>query len=270
MYSASGLHYQRQRWATITSGFGGGTCERAYYAGCTCGRGKAPLYEAELVPPAERLMRQQDKFDREQTVQRAKNMRYHCDIVEAEAFGNLLWGTGCAVKADLASELVFVCDGAMRIWNLVTFHYPKAVQVVDWYHAEERLKRIAHAAFSVEGERAQWLAQATTDLCEGRVELVIRACEQLASRYEEAQDAVTYFTNNRHRMRYDQFRTAGYSIGSGTVESGCEQIVTQRLKLPGAQWDVQGAVHTAKARAAWLSGDWDVLCAQRATLPLAA
>lgn len=102
------------------------------------------------------------------------------------------------------------------------------------------------------------------------MESVIRACGQIASCCEEARDAVTYFTNNPHRMRYDQYRAAGSLIGSGTVESGCKQVVTQRLKLPGAQWDVSGAVYTAKARAAWLGGKWDVLCAQRAAAPLAA
>ena len=66
-----------------------------------------------------------------------------------------------------------------------------------------------------------------------------------------------------------RFRAAGYMIGSGTVESGCKQIVTQRLKLPGAQWEVSGAVQTAKARAAWLSGHWQSLCNQRSALPLA-
>ena len=48
------------------------------------------------------------------------------------------------------------------------------------------------------------------------------------------------------------------------------EAVTQRLKQPGAQWDVTGAVQTAKARAAWLSGEWPALRAQRAALPLAA
>jgi len=91
----------------------------------------------------------------------------------------------------------------------------------------------------------------------------------LASSSSEARKAVTYFSNNSERMRYARFRAAGYMIGSGTVESACKQIVTQRLKLPGAQWQVAGAVHTAKARAAWLSGQWDSLCAQRAALPLA-
>ena len=50
-------------------------------------------------------------------------------------------------------------------------------------------------------------------------------------------------------------RAAGFLIGSGVIESGCKQIVTQRLKLPGAQWLLDGAILTAKARVAWLSGD---------------
>jgi hypothetical protein len=50
-------------------------------------------------------------------------------------------------------------------------------------------------------------------------------------------------------MRYDPFRAANLLIGSGVIESGCKQIVTQRLKLPGAQWHLDGAILTAKARA---------------------
>ncbi len=54
-------------------------------------------------------------------------------------------------------------------------------------------------------------------------------------------------------MRYDRFRQQGLMIGSGVIESGCKPIVTQRLKRPGAQWLVEGALYTAKAQAAWLS-----------------
>ena len=88
-------------------------------------------YEAEPAPPTQRSVRQQEKFEREQAVFRAKNMRYYCDIQEAEAFGKLMWGTGCAAQADLVSDLVFVCDGAVWIWNLVEFYYPHAVHIVD-------------------------------------------------------------------------------------------------------------------------------------------
>ena len=226
-------------------------------------------YEAEPVPPRQRSTRQRAVTERGQLSQRAKDIRYYCDILEAKAFGQLMWATGCAAQADLTRELVFVCDGAVWIWNLIATHYPHAVQIVDWYHAADRLHRVAHAAFSQTAPRERWLEQTTTDLWEGRVLNVIQACTALAPQCAEAQDATTYFTNNVARMRYDQYRAADYLIGSGTVESSCKQIVTQRLKCSGAQWIVAGAVDTAKARAAWLSEAWTPVCTRWSALPLA-
>jgi hypothetical protein len=226
-------------------------------------------YEAEPVPPRQRSTRQQAVTERGQLSQRATNIRYYCDLVDAPTFGHLMWATGCAAQADLARELVFVCDGAAWIWNLITTHYPQAVQIVDWYHAADRLDRVAHAAFSRTAPRERWLEQTSTNLWEGRVHQVIQACAALAAQCAEAQDALTYFTNNAARMRYDHYRAAGYLIGSGTVESSCKQIVTQRLKCSGAQWIIPGAVDTAKARAAWLSEAWNPVSLRWADLPLA-
>jgi len=70
-------------------------------------------------------------------------------------------------------------------------------------------------------------------------------------------------------MDYARFREEGYFIGSGTIESGVKQIAGLRLKQAGAQWTQDGAVATAKARAAWLGQQWDTLVALRANLPLA-
>jgi hypothetical protein len=173
------------------------------------------------------------------------------------------------VVADLTAELVFVCDGAAWIWDVVEQYYPHAVQIVDWYHAEDRLKRVADALFASPAQRQAWLTPVVESLWQGQIEEVVFACQRFAQTHQEAKQAVTYFSNNSHRMRYDVFRTQGYLIGSGTIESGCKQIVTQRLKRAGAQWIVEGAVLTAKARAAWLSRDWHTLCQQRARLPLA-
>ena len=226
-------------------------------------------FETEAVPSAQRSRRQRQKVLREQVALRAKNMRYFCDITEADKFGKLVWATGCQVNADLSPELIFLGDGAVWIWNLIARYYPNAIQIVDWYHAEEHLEVVASAALPPGAERASWLEGVKQALWDGQVEAVIAACEALAASCELARKAVHYFYSNAERMRYDRFRQAGYMIGSGTVESGCKQIVTQRLKLPGAQWTVAGAVQTAKARAAWLSGQWQTLCDQRSALPLA-
>lgn len=176
-------------------------------------------YEAEPVLPSQRSARQRVVTERGQLGQRAKNIRYYCDILEAKAFGQLMWATGCAAQADLTRELVFVCDGAVWIWNLIATHYPKAVQIVDWYHAVDHLERVAHAAFNQPAPRERWLERTTTDLWAGRVTEVIQACTNLGAQCSEAQDAATYFTNNAARMRYDHYRAKDYLIGSGTVES---------------------------------------------------
>lgn len=226
-------------------------------------------FEVENVPPSQRSTRQRKKVAREQPALRAKNLRYFCDITEADEFGKLLWATGSELKADLSPEVVFLGDGAPWIWNLVAKYFHHAVQIVDWFHAEEHLEGVANAIFSEDLPRMRWLEGIKQALWDGQVEEVISACKAFASSHELARKAVHYFYTNADRMRYDRFRAAGYMIGSGTVESGCKQIVSHRLKLPGAQWTVEGAVTTAKARAAWLSGQWQSLCDQRAALPLA-
>jgi hypothetical protein len=226
-------------------------------------------YEVEKVPGNQHATRHRAKVARQQPALRAKNMRYFSDIIEAEAFGKLLWATGCQLNADLSPELIFLGDGAVWIWNLVEQYYPNAVQIVDWFHAEEHLEGVAAAAFSTPLEQTTWLEPVTLALWDGQVEAVIQACQSLAPACPKAQQAVNYFFHNMERMRYDRFRAKEYMIGSGTIESACKQVVTQRLALPGAQWHVSGAVHTAKARSAWLSGDWHSLCLKRAALPFA-
>ena len=61
----------------------------------------------------------------------------------------------------------------------------------------------------------------------------------------------------------------GYLIGSGTVESGCKQIGTMHLKRSGAQWLEEGARWVAKARAVWLSVQWQEVVHDYASLPFA-
>ena len=227
-------------------------------------------YEGEVVPTHQQSVRQKDKLQHEGVVLRAKNKKYFCDIEQAEQFGKLLWATGCAAGADRARILVFICDGAVWIWNWIAHYFPNAIQIVDWYHAADRLKRIAEEVFSNLEERQTWLKDVTEDLWQGRVELVIEACCLLKKKSNWARQSLIYYGNNIERMRYAQFRASGFMIGSGIIESGCKQIVSQRLKLPGAQWSLDGAILIAKARAAWMSGDWQKLVSARSLLPLAA
>jgi hypothetical protein len=148
-----------------------------------------------------------------------------------------------------------------------------AIQIVDWFHACEYLAPIAKAAFSDDRRRCQWLEQVKTSLWQGQLDAVIAACAAQVNpqRAEDpAHKAVTYFSNNRQRMDYPTYRANGYQIGSGTIESGIKQIAAHRLKVAGARWNASSARLVAKARAAFLSDQWDDLAARRQRLPTSA
>ena len=209
----------------------------------------------------------------EQSHLQAKNMKYYCDIQEAEQFGRLLWASGHRHQVDVYDEIVFLGDGAVWIWNLAQKYYPNAVQIVDWFHASEYLTPIAEAAFGANTPQAhEWLNQVRTELWEGRIQDVLQSCRSLLSHVSARpwiEKAITYYDHNEKRMDYARFRKLGYLIGSGTIESACKQIAAVRLKRSGARWTLPGVIATAKARAAWLSHSWDSLKPFYAALPLA-
>ena len=97
-------------------------------------------------------------------------MSYYCEIETAEMLGDLFRDSGCQRQDDLAAEVVFVCDDAGWIWGLIELYYPQATRVVDWFHAEERLEKVAHEALSEECAQ-EWHERVRTCLWEGDTSL---------------------------------------------------------------------------------------------------
>lgn len=169
---------------------------------------------------------------------KAENVQYYVDFLPAEDFSQLVWATGFERLAQQAQELIFVADGARWIWDIVSQHFPQAVQIVDWYHACQYLSPVAQAAFGDSQQTTAWVETVKAHLWQGNLDAVIAACNQLALSHPQsaaipARQAVTYYTNNRHRMDYPSYRASGYMIGSGTIESACKQIGLARLKIAG-------------------------------------
>jgi hypothetical protein len=193
---------------------------------------------------------------------RAQDITYFTDIAGGEDFGELVWATGVQRHAHHTRELIFLGDGARWIWDIVDLHFPHAIQIVDWFHACEYLMPVAKLAYTDEIQQKQWVAEVKTALWQGHLDAVIAACAAWLDPTrpdDPAHKAVTYYTNNRQRMDYPTYRAQGYQIGSGTIESGVKQIATQRMKVTGARWNLANARLVAKARAAFLSGQWDDL-----------
>lgn len=198
----------------------------------------------------------------------AYDISYYSDVLKAEEFGHIFWATGVERQVDQAVELILLGDGARWIWDLADLHFPQAVQIVDWFHACEYLMPVAKQAFKDTNQQQKWIQAVRDDLWQGRLDEVIEACQQhiqpqLPPDKDQAQLAVTYFSNNRQRMDYPTYRAQGYQIGSGTIESAVKQIASQRMKVSGARWNLDNARWVAKARASFLSGTWNFLATRR-------
>lgn len=197
----------------------------------------------------------------------SENITYYVDYLPAAEFSDQVWAAGFDRLADQAHKVIFVADGAEWIWNIVDQHFPQAVQILDWYHAFSYVQTIAKAIVDLD-ERSAWLEQQRHHLWQGRRSCVFRACRELMPLTPDSvRKALTFFANQRSRMHYRRYRTAGYQIGSGTMESGCKQLGVGRLKIAGAQWKSDSARLLAKARATYLNGDWDELNASPSRLP---
>lgn len=198
---------------------------------------------------------------------RAEEITYYGDITTAEEFGRLMYVTGVQRGAEQAEVLIFIADGAAWIWKQVEKHFPEAVQIVDWFHATEYIWAVAHAVYGEGSDLAEaWAKRRLAELWDGDLRAVVAACRKYVNLTQDsARRAITYFFNNRHRMRYPEYRAQGYHIGSGTIESGCKRVIGARLKQAGMKWRVVGARQVIKARATHLSGEWDDFCDQRET-----
>ena len=191
----------------------------------------------------------------------AGEIRYTGGFYQSCDLGKKLYFLALRRGLKTAQELIFLGDGSKWIWNIARYHFPEAVCIVDWYHAEERLWKVSRAVYG-EGTSAmkKWVKKRLAQLMNGKVESVVASLSELSSSdgdvVDEIQSNITYFTNNKERMRYNQYKAKGYQIGSGTVESACKHIVSQRLKQAGMTWSIQGADAIIQLRILWKNGEW--------------
>jgi len=197
-------------------------------------------------------------------VLRAKDPSYCADVTSPEYFGKLVWMEAYRRGLEHAERVVVIGDGAAWIWKQADYHFPHAIQIVDWYHATRYIWSAANEWYGEETPEAQaWAKDCQDRLWHGRVDLVISRMAYRQSKSQAARAACTYYRNNRHRMRNPDYRRAGLQIGSGSVESGCKQLIASRLKLAGMRWNLAAARHVAKARAWLKSHRWSDALALR-------
>ena len=186
---------------------------------------------------------------------RAHSLSYVTALAEAETFGWHLWQEAARRGVQDASEVVVVGDGAHWIWNLADLHFPGATQIIDWYPASQYVWGAANAIWGdTHPRREAWAQRQLDQLWAGQVAEVLAELEPYQAAGEGVTAALSYYTTHRGRMDYAAYRARGLQVGSGSVESGCKQLVSARLKGAGMIWDAPGAEAVATVRA-WLKSE---------------
>ena len=190
---------------------------------------------------------------------------YRAGLWEAADFCRQQWAEACGRGVEKATYLSSINDGAAWIWNIARMCYGRCVEILDWWHAVERLWAIAHLHFGAVADQATvWVNAQKPLLADSGLRTIFANIRQLYPRHQPLPDgvrqAIAYLFHNRWRMRYREFRKAGYPIGSGSVESACKLVAQQRLKQAGMRWSRKGAQAVLALRSQLLSLRWQQTC----------
>lgn len=195
-----------------------------------------------------------------------RQVRYLSGFFELDALGRQLHREALEVGWVQADRHIALSDGGAGLEQFFKRFFPKAVCILDFYHAKEHLVELAQALYGEdEPARQTWLDDVCHRLKHEGGPTVRRWLEQLdlqdasPSVRETHRQQVQYFRNHEHRMDYPTYLHNGWQIGSGPVESACKTVVGNRLKGGGMRWGEEGADAVCHLRALYLSEPccWD-------------
>lgn len=193
--------------------------------------------------------------------ERRARATYVAGLEPAEAFGRRLAVEAHRRGLERAGLVAVLGDGAAWIWALADEHFPGATQIVDWFHASERVWDLGRALHGAESpETPAWVERQLGRLAAGQAAALAAEWALVPARGAAAavrDEQVTYFTNQAPRMAYDRYRAQGWDIGSGMVESACKRVIAAREKGPGMRWSEAGAHTVAAVRVLLLNQEWD-------------
>jgi len=177
----------------------------------------------------------------------------------------------CRRRFEQASRRVVLGDGAAWIWNLAGDQFPGAIQVLDRFHAKQKLCAAAKEIWGAQTDNFRyWLDRREAELDAGDITTLVERLMVHAHNCDEAGRCAKYFTKNSDRMRYAKFHAAGICTSSGVVEASCKNVIGARLKRSGMHWSERGANAIIALRCAKLSGRLDAFLDSRQALKAAA
>ena len=162
-----------------------------------------------------------------------------------------------------ASNVVMISDGAVWLRKMKEQLFPYATQILDLFHLKENVMAFAQFIFHNEKSKyTPWWHEVCNELENGEWRKVLDREEIRAYKKEKDTPAgvvniYKYVYNNREFINYPEYKSKGYFVGSGAIESGNKTVMQERLKLAGMKWKLDNAEALLALRAKLKGKLWD-------------
>jgi hypothetical protein len=186
-------------------------------------------------------------------------------VEEAETFTMRMQTESDRLNATLAGAISVLGDGAEWIWNLSETVFPLADEVLDVFHAVERISDAVKAVWGdTEAAKSRIAAGRQAILTRGKLGVERWLAETIAevpmgTSTGPLLEAAAYLAKHPTRMDYAERLTEGRSIGSGAVEGAVKQLLNLRMKRTGARWKVEHVGPLVELIALSETPEWDAV-----------
>jgi hypothetical protein len=169
-----------------------------------------------------------------------QNLSYFSRLANAEQFEHLTLVEIQQRGMENSRQVAAVMDGAEWEQGFVDYHCSRAVRILDFPHAGQRIGQIGQALWGEGSPQAnQWTMERLHKLKHQGPTDILTELGALKDQYPQLEviaENLNYLANRQKQMQYPAFQAQGWPIGSGIVESGNKLVVEARLKGAGMHW----------------------------------
>lgn len=154
-------------------------------------------------------------------------------------------------------------DGAPFIRGFREKHMPRSRYILDYYHlfkkVRERLSVVFEDKEELKKEKEALMKLLDTSNVEGALESIQAMTRRFRKKkkLEALAKLSGYIQRNREGIWYDEARSKGISIGSGSADKAGDILICRRMKLRGMRWSREGANAVLSIRILIANREWD-------------
>ena len=170
------------------------------------------------------------------------------------------------------TKIIGVADGGIGLSEELKRQFPSMQFILDKSHLKDHLYETAEALGINQKDRPGWVEPRVRAISDGNVEAVLKELEEENDKNpnKRLKRLIGYINRFYDALDYDNFKSMGYPIGSGEIESAHKSIPQKRLKIPGASWNADSIDPMLALRILRANDWWEDFWNQRAEELLAA